>query len=176
MLSLMNLFEMITLEGWTDMMYIVRDAEQTLVYDLFFISVVIIGNFIILNLVVAVQADFLDKAFDEEDAKKEEIQAKIEARKAKKLEIEAAQEYGDETESDAEIDSEIIDEDSETGKRRTRKKQIKKSCFDVDKPEWMVKSSNKCDEICETPQFERLIICLILANTLSMASEHYEEA
>ena len=31
-------------------------------------------------------------------------------------------------ESDAEIDSEIIDEDSETGKRRTRKKQIKKSC------------------------------------------------
>ena len=40
----MNLFEMITLEGWTDMMYIVRDAEQTLVYDLFFISVVLIGK------------------------------------------------------------------------------------------------------------------------------------
>ena len=27
MLSIMNIFEMITLEGWTDMMYIVRDAE-----------------------------------------------------------------------------------------------------------------------------------------------------
>lgn len=118
----MNLFEAITLEGWTDMMYIVRDAEGTLVYDVYFALVVIIGNFIILNLVVAVQADFLDKAFDEEDQKNADAAAKVEERKAKKKEIEEAQEYGDETVSDAEIDSEIIDEDSETGKRRTRKK------------------------------------------------------
>lgn len=54
MVSIMNIFEMITLEGWTDMMYIVRDAENTLVYDLFFLSCVIVGNFIILNLMVAV--------------------------------------------------------------------------------------------------------------------------
>jgi hypothetical protein len=66
----MNIFEMITLEGWTDMMYIVRGAEGTLVYDSFFLMCVIVGNFIILNLVVAVQSAYLDKAFDEEDARK----------------------------------------------------------------------------------------------------------
>jgi hypothetical protein len=54
MLSIMNIFEMITLEGWTDMMYIVRDAENTYVYDVFFLGCVIVGNFIILNLMIAV--------------------------------------------------------------------------------------------------------------------------
>lgn len=54
MLAIMNIFEMITLEGWTDMMYIVRDAEGTLIYDFFFVMCVVVGNFIILNLLVAV--------------------------------------------------------------------------------------------------------------------------
>lgn len=81
LLSMMNIFEAITLEGWTDMMYTVRDAEETLVYDIFFLMCVIVGNFIILNLVVAVQSAFLDKAFDEEDARKELIREKAENKK-----------------------------------------------------------------------------------------------
>jgi len=67
LLSIMNIFQMITLEGWTDMMYIVRDAEGTIMYDLFFISCVVLGSFVILNLMIAVQASYLDQAFDEED-------------------------------------------------------------------------------------------------------------
>jgi hypothetical protein len=66
LLAIMNIFEMITLEGWTDMMYIVRDAEGTFIFDIFFVMCVVVGNFIILNLLVAVQSAFLDKAFDEE--------------------------------------------------------------------------------------------------------------
>lgn len=58
---------MITLEGWTDMMYIVRDAENVMTYDLFFLGCVILGSFVILNLMIAVQASYLDAAFDEED-------------------------------------------------------------------------------------------------------------
>lgn len=81
LLSMMNIFEAITLEGWTDMMYTVRDTEETLVYDIFFLMCVIVGNFIILNLVVAVQSAFLDKAFDEEDERKGIIQDKIDMKK-----------------------------------------------------------------------------------------------
>lgn len=77
---MMNIFEAITLEGWTDMMYIVRDAQGTLANDIFFLMIVIIGNFIVLNLVVAIQSAFLDSAFDEEAEKKQEIQDKIEAK------------------------------------------------------------------------------------------------
>jgi len=50
----MNIFQIITLEGWTDMMYIVRDVEETYFYDLFFVSCVIFGSFVILNLMIAV--------------------------------------------------------------------------------------------------------------------------
>ena len=67
LLSIMNIFQVITLEGWTDMMYIVRDAEGSYAYDFFFVSCVIFGSFVILNLMIAVQASYLDKAFDEED-------------------------------------------------------------------------------------------------------------
>lgn len=100
LLAIMNIFEMITLEGWTDMMYIVRDAEGTLIYDFFFVMCVVVGNFIILNLLVAVQSAFLDKAFDEEAEMKQNILDKVEAKKKLKKEIEDAQEYDSETESE----------------------------------------------------------------------------
>ena len=38
---------------------------------------VICGNFIILNLVIAVQSAFLDKAFDEDDERKALIAEKV---------------------------------------------------------------------------------------------------
>ena len=109
----MNIFEMITLEGWTDMMYIVRDAEETLVFDIFFIMCVVVGNFIILNLVVAVQSAYLDKAFDEEDAKKQDIIDKLAAKQKLKQEIEDAQEYDDESESVEEMDPDEWEESEE---------------------------------------------------------------
>lgn len=107
LLSMMNIFQMITLEGWTDMMYIVRDAEQTTMYDLFFVSCVVFGSFVILNLMIAVQASYLDKAFDEEDAREKEIAEKIEFKRRLKQE----QEEAEEEEYDEEYDGEAFDED-----------------------------------------------------------------
>ena len=39
----------------------------------------------------------------------------------------------------------------------------------------MIKSSSAVEELVKTNTFERVIIGLILLNTLSLASEHYEE-
>ena len=36
------------------MMYIVRDTERTFAYDAFFLMCVVLGSFVILNLMVAV--------------------------------------------------------------------------------------------------------------------------
>jgi len=55
------------------MMYIVRDAERSKVFDAFFVSCVVFGSFVILNLMIAVQASYLDKAFDEEDNRQREL-------------------------------------------------------------------------------------------------------
>jgi hypothetical protein len=59
------------------MMYIVRDAERIYTYDLFFVSCVVFGSFVILNLMIAVQASYLDKAFNEEDQRQKELAEKL---------------------------------------------------------------------------------------------------
>jgi len=82
----MNIFQIITLEGWTDMMYIVRDAEGHYAYDIFFLMSVVLGSFVILNLMIAVQASYLDQAFDEEDNRQKELKDKLEHKKRIKME------------------------------------------------------------------------------------------
>lgn len=63
------------------MMYIVRNAERTYAYDIFFVSCVVFGSFVILNLMIAVQASYLDQAFNEEDNRQNEIKERIEHKK-----------------------------------------------------------------------------------------------
>ena len=50
---------MITLESWSTMMYTVRDATGSRMYDLYFLLIVVIGTFIVLNLMIAVQVQNL---------------------------------------------------------------------------------------------------------------------
>jgi len=75
--SILNIFQIITLEGWTDMMYIVRAAERSNFTDLLFVSCVLFGAFFVLNLMIAVQFTYLGEAFDEEDRRQKELQAKL---------------------------------------------------------------------------------------------------
>ena len=53
-------FEMFTLDGWVDEMYLIRRAMNSKVYDLFFIAVVYIGAFFVVNLVCAIQFYYYD--------------------------------------------------------------------------------------------------------------------
>lgn len=52
--SILNIFIIITLEGWTTLMYYIRNATGTVGYDIFFVLVVIFGSFFLINLMVAV--------------------------------------------------------------------------------------------------------------------------
>ena len=65
--SMLNIFQIITLEGWTTMMYYIRDAENTKLFDLFFLMCVLFGSYFVLNLMIAVQFTYLGDAFDEEE-------------------------------------------------------------------------------------------------------------
>ena len=54
-------FGIITLEGWADQMYLVREAKSNqFIFDLYFVMVVLTGAFFILNLMTAVQFKFFD--------------------------------------------------------------------------------------------------------------------
>lgn len=52
--AMLRTFELITLEGWTSFMYQCRDYFHSYYYDVYFYIVVLMGAFVILNLMVAV--------------------------------------------------------------------------------------------------------------------------
>lgn len=58
--SVLNIFIVITLEGWTDTMYKIRSATGTVGYDIVFVLMVVFGSFFIVNLMVAVQFSYFN--------------------------------------------------------------------------------------------------------------------
>lgn len=94
----MNIFQIITLEGWTEMMYIVRESERSYGYDFFFIICVLFGAFFVLNLMIAVQFTYLGAAFDEEERRQKEIKDKMNLKKKLKMEQEQEDSFFDDEE------------------------------------------------------------------------------
>lgn len=58
--SLLTLFRIVTLEDWTDVMYTAMELSPA--YGLFFVSFVVIGTFVVVNLFIAVVINNLDEA------------------------------------------------------------------------------------------------------------------
>ena len=52
--GMLNIFIIITLEVWSDIMYMIRTVTDSYSYDIFFVIVVLLGNFFVLNLMIAV--------------------------------------------------------------------------------------------------------------------------
>ena len=75
--SIMNIFDIITLQNWTEKMYLVREAEDTYAFDMLFILIVLLGAYFVMNLMIAVQFTYLSSAFDEEDREKAELAEKL---------------------------------------------------------------------------------------------------
>ncbi len=58
--ALLTLFRIVTLEDWTDVMY--KAMELSPAYALYFVSFVVIGTFVVINLFIAVVINNLDEA------------------------------------------------------------------------------------------------------------------
>ena len=55
LLSFLTVFTAITLEGWTDVMYMGREvSENKYINDFYFVIMIAIGAFFLINLIVAV--------------------------------------------------------------------------------------------------------------------------
>ena len=96
----MNIFQIITLEGWTDMMYIIRDATEGYMGDALFVMMVLFGAFFVLNLMIAVQFTHLGDAFDAEDRRQKELKEKMNQKKKMKLESEMNDSFFDDSEEE----------------------------------------------------------------------------
>ena len=59
-ISLLTLFNIITLEGWTDVMF--KAMELNELYWIYFVSFVVIGTFVVFNLFIAIIINNLDES------------------------------------------------------------------------------------------------------------------
>ncbi len=60
-IGLITVFQMITLEGWTKIMYNMMDSNIAWMAVLFSVLLVVIGSFFLLNVILAVLAEALTK-------------------------------------------------------------------------------------------------------------------
>ncbi len=78
-IGMLTLFQCITLEGWTGMMYLMMDANMNVMAIVYFCLLTMFGSFFMLNLILAVIMDAFDQV-DELQTEKE-VKAKLELTK-----------------------------------------------------------------------------------------------
>jgi hypothetical protein len=85
--ALLVIFQSMTMEGWTDIMYWVQDGNSDFAGSIYFVCVILITSFFMLNVILAV----IDEALDQEEAEAEEEREEQEAEEeAAAAEAEAA--------------------------------------------------------------------------------------
>jgi len=62
--SILTIFQVITLEGWVSIMYNLQDAVSTWGAALYFVALVMIGSFFLLNMILAVIMNEFQKVDD----------------------------------------------------------------------------------------------------------------
>uniref|UniRef100_A0A8C6VWP0 Voltage-dependent L-type calcium channel subunit alpha n=1 Tax=Nothobranchius furzeri TaxID=105023 RepID=A0A8C6VWP0_NOTFU len=211
--AMLTVFQCITMEGWTDVLYWMNDAMGFELPWVYFVSLVIFGSFFVLNLVLGVLSGEFSK--EREKAKARGDFQKL--REKQQLE-EDLKGYLDWITQAEDIDPENEEEGDEEGKRNrvtladlTEKKKGKFGWFsqstetqasmptsetesvntenhsgeDNKSPccgplcrqwrRWNRFCRRKCRAAVKSVTFYWLVIILVFLNTLTIASEHYNQ-
>uniref|UniRef100_A0A8C5FYM2 Voltage-dependent L-type calcium channel subunit alpha n=1 Tax=Gouania willdenowi TaxID=441366 RepID=A0A8C5FYM2_GOUWI len=203
--AMLTVFQCITMEGWTDVLYWMNDAMGFELPWVYFVSLVIFGSFFVLNLVLGVLSGEFSK--EREKAKARGDFQKL--REKQQLE-EDLKGYLDWITQAEDIDPENEEEGDEEGKRNrvtladlTQKKkgmfgwftqstetQGKCVCVHEERSwsrgarlytlcrqwrRWNRFCRRKCRAAVKSVTFYWLVIILVFLNTLTIASEHYNQ-
>ncbi|XP_041860296.1 voltage-dependent L-type calcium channel subunit alpha-1D [Melanotaenia boesemani] len=195
--AMLTVFQCITMEGWTDVLYWMNDAMGFELPWVYFVSLVIFGSFFVLNLVLGVLSGEFSK--EREKAKARGDFQKL--REKQQLE-EDLKGYLDWITQAEDIDPENEEEGDEEGKRNpsmptsetesvnteNHNGQEEKSpccgplCQKITKSKcsrqwrrWNRFSRRKCRAAVKSVTFYWLVIILVFLNTLTISSEHYNQ-
>uniref|UniRef100_A0A8C3IEW8 Voltage-dependent L-type calcium channel subunit alpha n=1 Tax=Chrysemys picta bellii TaxID=8478 RepID=A0A8C3IEW8_CHRPI len=203
--AMLTVFQCITMEGWTDVLYWVNDAIGCEWPWIYFVSLIILGSFFVLNLVLGVLSGEFSK--EREKAKARGDFQKL--REKQQLE-EDLKGYLDWITQAEDIDPENEEEGDEEGKRNTsmptsetesvntenvsgegespaccgslwKPKRGSSSCASFGKfiirrwRRWNRFNRRKCRAAVKSVSFYWLVIVLVFLNTLTISSEHYNQ-
>uniref|UniRef100_A0A8C7LFE2 Voltage-dependent L-type calcium channel subunit alpha n=1 Tax=Oncorhynchus kisutch TaxID=8019 RepID=A0A8C7LFE2_ONCKI len=187
--AMLTVFQCITMEGWTDVLYWMNDAMGFELPWVYFVSLVIFGSFFVLNLVLGVLSGEFSK--EREKAKARGDFQKL--REKQQLE-EDLKGYLDWITQAEDIDPENDEEgDEEGGKRIPSKPASETESVNTDNPNGEDDKANCCGPLCrrwrrwnrfcrrkcrvavKSVSFYWLVIILVFLNTLTISSEHYNQ-
>ncbi|XP_053317790.1 voltage-dependent L-type calcium channel subunit alpha-1C isoform X1 [Spea bombifrons] len=197
--AMLTVFQCITMEGWTDVLYWMQDAMGYELPCVYFVSLVIFGSFFVLNLVLGVLSGEFSK--EREKAKARGDFQKLREKQQLEEDLKGYLDWITQAEDiDPENEDEDIDEDkprnmsmptSETESVNTDNvgsgdvdeescgvrlaHRISKSKFSRYWRRWNRFCRRKCRAAVKSNIFYWLVIFLVFLNTLTIASEHYNQ-
>ncbi|XP_075430993.1 voltage-dependent L-type calcium channel subunit alpha-1D isoform X8 [Ascaphus truei] len=195
--AMLTVFQCITMEGWTDVLYWMNDAMGFELPWVYFVSLVIFGSFFVLNLVLGVLSGEFSK--EREKAKARGDFQKL--REKQQLE-EDLKGYLDWITQAEDIDPENEEEGDEEVKRNTSMPTSETEsvttehvagegenigccgtmCQSISKTKcsrrwrrWNRFNRRRCRAAVKSVSFYWLVIILVFLNTLTISSEHYNQ-
>ncbi|XP_069484744.1 voltage-dependent L-type calcium channel subunit alpha-1C isoform X3 [Ambystoma mexicanum] len=197
--AMLTVFQCITMEGWTDVLYWMQDAMGYELPWVYFVSLVIFGSFFVLNLVLGVLSGEFSK--EREKAKARGDFQKLREKQQLEEDLKGYLDWITQAEDiDPENEDEGLDDDkprnmsmptSETESVNTDNvgagdlegescgarlaHRISKSKFSRYWRRWNRFCRRKCRAAVKSNVFYWLVIFLVFLNTLTIASEHYNQ-
>ncbi|XP_076620083.1 LOW QUALITY PROTEIN: ca[2+]-channel protein alpha[[1]] subunit D [Colletes latitarsis] len=185
-LAMLTVFQCVTLEGWTDVLYSIEDAMGSSWQWIYFISMVILGAFFVMNLILGVLSGEFSKEREKAKARgdfhklREKQQIEDDLRgyldwitQAEDIEPETDEPKMQDGKSKQQNEMESTDqlEGDEEGVQQESVWRRKKRDFDrVNR-----RMRRACRKAVKSQVFYWLIIVLVFLNTGVLATEHYNQ-
>ncbi|XP_043247671.1 muscle calcium channel subunit alpha-1-like isoform X2 [Amphibalanus amphitrite] len=185
-LAMLTVFQCITMEGWTDVMYYMNDALGSYWPWIYFLTLIILGSFFVLNLVLGVLSGEFSKEREKAKARgdfqklREKQQLEEDLRgyldwitQAEYLEPEE-DEPGDETKLHEHVEED--DAQAEDGAEVVDSRHL--SCWAKKRKgfeKWNRRMKRSFRVAVKSQSFYWLIIVLVFLNTGVLATEHYDQ-
>ncbi|XP_013371062.1 PREDICTED: voltage-dependent L-type calcium channel subunit alpha-1D isoform X6 [Chinchilla lanigera] len=195
--AMLTVFQCITMEGWTDVLYWMNDAMGFELPWVYFVSLVIFGSFFVLNLVLGVLSGEFSKEREKAKARgdfqklreKQQLEEDLKGyldwiTQAEDIDPENEEEGGEEgkrntsmpTSETESVNTENVSGEGETkGCCRSLCQAISKSKLSRRWRRWNRFSRRRCRAAVKSVTFYWLVIVLVFLNTLTISSEHYNQ-
>ncbi|KAF6217290.1 hypothetical protein GE061_001644 [Apolygus lucorum] len=181
-LAMLTVFQCITLEGWTDVLYNIEDSLGNTWQWMYFISMVILGAFFVMNLILGVLSGEFSKEREKAKARgdfhklreKQQLEEDLRGYLDWITQAEDIEPEGEEKNQDAKgKNPETESADRLEGEEEQQESWFAKKKKDFDRVNRRMRRA--CRKAVKSQAFYWLIIVLVFLNTGVLATEHYHQ-
>ncbi|EFO93645.1 CRE-EGL-19 protein [Caenorhabditis remanei] len=185
-LAMLTVFQCVSLEGWTDVMYWVNDAVGREWPWIYFVTLVILGSFFVLNLVLGVLSGEFSKEREKARARglfqkfreKQQLEEDLKGYLDWITQAEDIEPVNEDEQEDEPVTQAVVGEEAdEEGEERVEDVRPSKWAARMKRLEKLNRRCRRaCRRLVKSQTFYWLVILLVLLNTLVLTSEHYGQS